>query len=97
MPIEAAFDDKDVVADKQESCGYDSNYSNGYNGETATWRMQARPKEWASTSRICAWWKSLRVMDHVAFSYNKIHHKEMGFLRSSIYTEHIQRYVGKLD
>ena len=33
MPVEAAFDDEDVVAKEQESCGDDADNGDGYEGE----------------------------------------------------------------
>lgn len=44
MPIEAAFDDEDVVADEQESCGEYSYDDDGYDGKTCACRMRMRVK-----------------------------------------------------
>lgn len=45
MPTEAAFDDKYVVANEQESCGHDSYQGNGYYGETVARGMHGGPED----------------------------------------------------
>jgi hypothetical protein len=74
MPTEAAFDDKDVVANKQESCRQDSYHGNGYNGETGVRGMHGRPKDRAAST--CDWRKSF---------HDQKKKKVMVFFRSRIY------------
>lgn len=76
MPIEAAFDDKYVVANEQESRGQDSYDGNGDNGETGVGRLHGGPKDRASASGTGCDWRSLGDRDEVAFANYKIHDKE---------------------
>lgn len=46
MPVEAAIDDEDIVADEQESSGEDSDNGNGENGEAAGIGIMGRIWRW---------------------------------------------------